>query len=253
MKKVLFVAAVSMFFLFFISCGESDPKPTVYEDDNQISDDENGVSDDNQAGETTDEKLDFGEEEADEAVETPDEGDGGVVEVPDNNSDPFQKTGEFALSFSRQINTELGIQSRGGDGEVNFSHKGTQYTYGKLSLIVQLFPIAILQGGNVAVMWLESVPGPGAETKQVFGVMFPSTIESGATTMESAQAYVFFGDIDINVQGGQFNVKCVRSAGMFGNFNMKSYTGNNADFEASGDLNDPTAAGSQLPFPVCTD
>jgi hypothetical protein len=232
-----------------VSCGgEGDPSVNTYDQNNETADEE-----------TTDETTDVTDEEVtDENVvdeeEVPDEVEDNNTETPDDSQ--FQKVGDFNLMFNGKINTDLSnYQSiRGGEGDVNFSYNGMNLTFTKQTvIIIQLFPLAILQGSNVAVMWLDSAPGLSAETKQVFGFTFPSTVTPGDQTMEAAQAYAFYGDINVNVQGGQFDVKCVRGAAIMGSFNVMSYDGANANFSAMGDLLDPSAAGSQLPYPVCTD
>jgi hypothetical protein len=254
MRNFLTITAVLMFSFFMVSCGDEDPKLNLYDDENEATDEETT----NDIEETSDkEAVDetaVTDEEAtnDETITVPDDGPDENIEVPDETA--FEKTGEFNLNYTGLINTTFDTSTRGGDGITTFSHKGAPFSFGKISVIVPLFPMAILQQNNVAVMWLESAPGfSGTEIKKVFGFTFPSTIQSGNTTMEAAQAFAFFGDIEINIQGGQFNVKCIRSAAIAGQLNMNSYTGTNADFTASGDLLDPSAAGSQLPYPVCTD
>jgi len=251
MKNFMVLVAIIAISMVFISCGDEDPSVSKNDYSNETNDDEEGDLEDIADNETPDEAV--VDEEADETV-VPDEAPDNNIEVPDETA--FNKVGEFNLNFSGQINTDLSnyMSIKGGDGVTNFTHNGAPFSFGKLTvLIVQLFPLAILQGSNVAVMWLESAPGLGAETKKVFGFTFPSTVQQGNQTMESAQAFAFFGDININLQGGQFDIKCVRSAAIAGNLDMTSYNGANATFTASGDLLDPTAAGSQLPYPVCTD
>ena len=174
--------------------------------------------------------------------------------VPD--AEGFEQIGDFALDFNGTVNTDLSnyMSIKGGKGTVNFNYRGTPFSFGELTvIIVQLFPLAILQQNNVAVMWLESAPGLGAETKKVFGFTFPATITPGEQQMTAAQAFAFYGDIDINLQGGQFNIKCVRAAGNQGMINMIAYDGASANFTANGLLLDPAAAASQLPYPVCVD
>lgn len=251
MRNFLTITAVFMFSFFMVSCGEEDPSisqnDTLYETDDGTGDIEEVI--DNEAG---DEVL-VDNEEADEIV-VPDEAADNNVEVPDETA--FQKIGDFNLMFNGKVNVDLSqyMNIKGGTGDVNFTYNGTQMTFTKLTvIIVQLFPLAVLQQGNVAVMWLDSAPGLGAETKQVFGYTFPSTIAAGDQTMEGAKAFAFYGDININLQGGQFDIKCVRAAAYAGPLNMMSYTGTDANFNSSGDLLDPAAAGSQLPYPVCED
>lgn len=251
-KSVCIFLSFLMISLFFVSCGGDDDPTLVGGDNNNETTDEaaDEATDEEVADEITDENE---VQDTVDEMEVPDEVEDNN-EVPDNNQ--FQKTGEFNLMFNGKVNVDLSqyMQIKGGEGDVNFSHNGMNLTFTKQTVIVvQLFPLAILQGSNVAVMWLDSAPGLGAETKQVFGFTFPSTAQPGDQTMEVAQAYAFYGDININVQGGQFDVKCVRSAAIMGSFNLMSYDGANANFSAMGDLLDPTAAGSQLPYPVCTD
>jgi len=249
MKKSVCIFLSFLFISFvLVSCGEDDPTVNSYDQNNETADEE-----------TTDETTDVTDEEVtDENVvdetEVPDEVEDNNTDVPDEGQ--WQKTGAFNLMFNGKVNTDLSdyMSINGGEGDVNFSHNGMDYTFTQEKVVfVSLFPIAILQGSNVAVLWLESAPGTGAETKQVFGFTFPSTATPGDQTMEAASAYAFYGDININLSGGQFDVKCVRSAAIMGAFNVMSYDGENANFSASGDLLDPSAAGSQLPYPVCTD
>jgi hypothetical protein len=174
--------------------------------------------------------------------------------IPD--AEGFETIGDFALDFQGIVNVNLSdyTKIKGGKGTVNFNYRGTPYSFGELTVIImQLFPIAILQQGNVAVMWLDSAPGLGAAVKKVFGFTFPSTITPGEQQMEAAQAFAFYGDININLQAGLFEIKCVRAAGYQGTLNMIAYDGTNANFTASGLLADPAAAASQLPYPVCLD
>jgi hypothetical protein len=245
MKRLLIVMfMVASMVLFSVSCGEGDPSPSG---DDVDKDDEVVVDEDETVDEV--EVVDEAEIVDEDITEKPDE-----TEEPDEEETPFEKIGDFALNFDGQVNTDLSnYQSiRGGNGEVHFNYNMMPYTFGKLTvLIVQLFPLAILQQGNVAVMWLDSAPGLGASTKQVFGFTFPSTIQPGEYPMETAQAFAFYGDIDVNVQAGQFDVRCIRAASYQGTINVASYDGASATFSANGDLLDPEAAGSQLPYPVC--
>jgi hypothetical protein len=247
MKNFLIVLLMmSLFVVFSVSCGEGVPGPAG---DDTLTDDDS-VTDQDEIPDEEEEIVDDVEIIDEGPVEEPDET---QVEEPDEEV-PFEKIGDFNLNFDGQINTDLSnyMSIRGGKGEVNFNYKMTPYTFGELTvIIVQLFPLAILQQGNVAVMWLDSAPGLGAEVKQVFGFTFPSTIQPGQQNMEAAQAFAFYGDIDVNVQAGQFDIRCVRAASYQGDLNVISYDGNNANFNASGDLLDPAAAGSQLPYPVC--
>jgi len=250
MKKsvCIFLSFLVLSFLF-VSCGEDDPSIYGNDQNNETTDE---AADEAETTDVTDENEVM--DEAEDEMEVPDEVEDNNTDVPDDSA--FQKVGEFNLMFNGKVNTDLSdyMSIKGGEGDVNFSHNGMNLTFTKQTvIIVQLFPLAILQGSNVAVMWLDSAPGLGAETKQVFGFTFPSTATPGDQTMESASAYAFYGDININVQGGQFDVKCVRSAAIMGAFNVMSYDGANANFSAMGDLLDPAAAGSQLPYPVCTD
>ena len=251
MKKFTAFTAIMVFCLIMVSCGDEDPSVSKNDYSSETKDEEEGDFEEIADNETPDEAV--VDEEADEAV-VPDDAVDNNVEIPDETA--FEKVGEFNLNFNGKVNVDLSNYQniKGGDGVTNFTHNGAPFSFGKLTVIIlQLFPLAILQGSNVAVMWLESAPGLGAETKKVFGFTFPSTVQQGNQTMESAQAFAFFGDININLQGGQFDIKCVRSAAIAGNLDMTSYNGTNATFTASGDLLDPTAAGSQLPYPVCTD
>lgn len=250
MKKSVCIFLSFLFISFLVvSCGgDDDPSVNTYDQNNETADDE-----------TTDETTDVTDEEMmDENVvdeeEIPDEVEDNNTEVPDDSQ--FQKTGAFNLMFNGKVNVDLSqyMQIQGGEGDVNFSHNGMDYTFTQEKVVfVSLFPIAILQGTNIAVLWLDKAPGTGAETRQVFGLTFPQTAQAGDQTMEDAQAFAFYGDININLTGGQFDIKCVRSAAYQGSFNLMSFNGTEANLSAMGDLLDPEAAGSQLPYPVCTD
>ncbi|HSA34891.1 MAG TPA: hypothetical protein P5077_14295 [bacterium] len=255
MYRIFIVSLFALIALIAVSCGDESTDKVPQNDDFAVADD---------MLEAPDESVDTAP-----AVDTLPVQDDIVVDdtpivdnepvddtvVPDES--PFETIGDFALNFNGTVNVNLSdyMAITGGKGVVNFNFKGAPYSYGELKIlgIKQLFPIAILQQGNVAVMWLESAPGLGAETKKVFAITFPSTIQPGQYVMETAQAYAFYGDININLQGGQFEIKCVRAAGYQGNMTVNSYTGTAVDFLANGLLVDPAAAASQLPYPVCVD
>ncbi|HOW52953.1 MAG TPA: hypothetical protein PLV42_13030 [bacterium] len=254
MKKFLAFMSVSVIALALLtSCG--DEAQTIPQNDNvAVTDDLVATPDEDTLVVTDDPALpdDIAVDDTPVVDEEP------VIDetvVPD--AETFEQIGDFALNFNGTVNVDLSNYQniKGGKGAVNFNFKGAPYSYGELKILglFQLFPISILQQNNVAVMWLESAPGLGAETKKVFAITFPSTIQPGQYVMETAQAYAFYGDIDINLQGGQFNIKCVRAAGYQGNITVNSYTGTAVDFLANGLLVDPTAAASQLPYPVCVD
>ncbi len=172
--------------------------------------------------------------------------------VPDVEG--FETIGDFALNFNGQVNTDLSnyMNIKGGSGTVNFNYRGMPFSFGELTVIVvKLFPLAVLQQNNVAVMWLDKAPGLAAEVRQVFGFTFPSTIQPGEQTMEAAQAFAFYGDINVNLQAGQFDINCIRAVGYQGFINVISYTGNMVNFMANGTLLDPSGAGSRLPYPEC--
>ena len=256
-RSVCIVLSFLMFSLVFVSCGgDDDPKVVTGDNNNETTDEATDEEEVTDQEEVTDEMTDEMEvQDTVDEMEVPDEVEDNNTEVPDDSQ--FQKIGEFNLMFKGKVNTDLSdYQSiKGGEGDVNFSYNGMNLTFTKqtVAFVFQLFPLAILQGSNVAVMWLDSAPGINAETKQVFGFTFPSTAQPGDQTMESAQAYAFYGDINLDLMNGQFDIKCVRGAAIMGSFNVTSYDGANADFGAMGDLLDPAAAGSQLPYPVCTD
>ena len=240
MKKILLLLALFV----FTSCGSGVAHNEI-DEDSSVNDTHNDATQDNEVIDTVQDS-----EVTDEDTTTVDES-----ETPDDGQ--LQKTGEFDLSFDGQINVDLSNYQniKGGKGEVNFSHNGTDFTYGELTVvIVQLFPIAILQQGNVAILWLESAPGMGAETKQVFGFTYPATMTTpGDYNMEDIQAYAFYGDINIDLQNSVFEVKCIRSAAIAGSANFTKATADWATLTASGDLLDPSVAASQLPYPICED
>ncbi len=250
MKAFLSALPLIAAILFFVSC--SNDTGTISQNDDMVAADDIVVIPDEDTVIIVDETPDT--LILDDGIIPDDEPIIDETVVPDET--PFETIGDFALDFNGTVNVDLSnyMSIKGGKGTVNFNYRGTPYSFGELTVvIVKLFPLAILQQNNVAVMWLESAPGLGAETKKVFAITFPSTIQPGQYVMETAQAYAFYGDIDINLQGGQFNIKCVRAAGYQGNITVNSYTGTAVDFLANGLLVDPAAAASQLPYPVCVD
>lgn len=254
MKKFFMVAQIFVFLAFFTVSCNNETSSVQQNADTAIADKDAVAAVDNEAATTNEADTTVVKDETAVDEDTVDEDTVDTTEIPDEST--FQKIGDFNLNFTGQVNTNLSdyTKIKGGKGKVTFNYKGTPFTYGELTVvIVQLFPLAILQGSNVAVMWLESAPGLGATTKKVFGYTFPTTIQLGTQAMSAVQAMAFYGDIDINLQGGQFNIKCIRAASNQGTINITTYDGSNANFTSNGDLLDPAAAGSSLPYPVCPD
>ncbi|MCK5808247.1 hypothetical protein KAH37_04590, partial [bacterium] len=176
MQKLLM--ALTLF--IFVSCGSGVAHNT--DTDSLVNDDNN--DDTQQDSEVTDSALD--EDITDDIMLDEDNTTIDESETPDDGQ--IKKLGAFDFTFDGQINVDLANYQniKGGKGEVNFSHNGTDLVFGELTVVImQLFPIAILQQGNVAIMWLDSAPGMAAEIKQVFGFTYPATmIAAGDYSME---------------------------------------------------------------------
>ncbi len=256
MKKVVFILlVVSAFFL--ISCG-SDSDPVV-----ENPDEDTAESDDQEAADSEDE----GETDED-TVEEPDEPetDGDTAEEPDEPEQPEEDQntphadpiGDFSLNFTGQINTTISTSSHGGKGTTEFSYNGMDLSFGEISVMVvgDIFPLAMVNGGNIIVLWLDSFgmqDAMAAVEKQVFGIAVPQNAAAGSGTMKELGSYAFYGDIAVNIQGGQFDIKCVRAVSDSGEYVIDANDGANITFNANGSLFDPSLAGSMIPYPACTE
>ena len=69
--------------------------------------------------------------------------------------------------------------------------------------------------------------------------------------MANANMYAFYGDMTVNVKGGQFDIKCVRTVTNVGNYEVTVNDGSNLSMTAGGDLLDPAAGAAYLPYPAC--
>ena len=276
MKRFSILVFIVLTVFMFVSCGESDPKPASQGDENgEVSDDEGGNGGDSgENGEEnqndsevvpeTDGEPAAGDDEP--AVNDDDPGnteDPDETEEPDENNDPtnptnpgFEKIGTFNLSFSGAVHEEVGMGSMtnlGGTGAVEFVYNDQPITFNEISIGIKLFPMAMLNNG-IVVVWLDSFSMgdlSGAVTKQVFGINIPQNTEVGSGELAGANIYAFYGDMTVNVQGGQFDINCVRSVTNVGNYEVTVNDGSNLAMTASGDLLDPAAGAAYLPSPAC--
>ena len=252
MKKVIFIFLLS--FIFFISCSNSSDLKIEEEPDEQESE-----QNDQETPDTEKPDENTQEEEQDEPAVVDEE------IVPDNEPEQSEEDpnvpqadpiGNFNLNFSGQINTTISTSSRGGNGIVSFNYNGNPYTFNEISvpMIGGIFPLAMSNSGNIIILWLDSFgvsDALAAVEKQVFGISLPHNVEAGSGTMKSLGSYAFYGDISVNIQGGQFNVKCVRAVSDSGEYDITSNDGENITFTANGDLFDPALDGSMIPYPAC--
>lgn len=251
MKKFVFTLLVSLAF-FMISCsGDSDPEPK-YPDENTADSDISEVADSDDA-ETDEDKIEEPDEPvADEEQTVDDEPELPEEEPTEPAVDPI---GNFSLNFSGQINTTISTSSRGGKGTAGFSYNGNPYTFNEINIIIaDIFPLAMVNGNNIIVMWLDSFSAAeimSAVEKQVFGISVPQNASAGSGSMKDLGSYAFYGDVAINIQGGQFDVKCVRAVSDRGEYNIDAIDSANITFTANGDLFDPSLAGSMIPYPAC--
>lgn len=248
MKNMLFFLSV----MLLIVSGCSNENSVTYEETDEVPDENPEEMHDESA-----EQTEQSQTEADiDTAETIDESE--ITDSDDNGIDPgLEKTGEYSVSFNGPLNTDMNnFQSiEGGTGNADFSHNGAPIIFtDEVSVPFMFnFPIAVLQQGNILVMWLDKIEFAGQQTRQVFAVTLPSETEPGEYTMENAQSYVFYGDIDINIQGGGFDIKCVRSGSPFGDLSISENNGAFLIFSAEGFLYDPSVLGDQIPYPVCED
>lgn len=265
MKKISFLLVFFVAFVF-VGCGEADPKPFTPAD-NEVSDDEGGnqAEDDGETqndGEVVPERDNEPAADDDEPAasdddpntEEPDE-----TENPDENNGPVnpgEAIGTFNLSYSGQINASVSMQSRGGNGKVDFTYNEMPNTFEEITIpmVGTLFPLAMLNSGNIIIVWLDGFGAgdiSGDAQKQVFGISVPQNTEIGSGNMASAGIYAFFGDMTVNVMGGKFEINCVRTVTNVGNYEVTANDGANITLTASGDLLDPAAGAAYLPYPAC--
>ena len=267
---VLVVLAVFM----FVACGDTDPKPATGGDENEVTDDEGG-NDTSEDGEVVNDEENKPAEQDDsttpgdepvtdddpgEPTEEPDE-----TETPDENQDPnpgFEPIGTFELSFSGAVHESVGLgggmSNLGGEGAAQFVYNDQPVTFDKISIGaggmgVDLFPMAMINNG-IVVVWLDSFTMNdlgGASQKQVFGINIPQDTEVGAGKLADANIYAFYGDMTVNVSQQQFDINCVRAVTNVGNYDVTANDGSNLTMTASGDLLDPAAGASYLPYPAC--
>lgn len=265
MKKVFFSVLVVLIAFMFAGCGDEDPKITGGDEENEVSDEggnqtaEDGeTANDGEAAEPDEAVVDDEETVSDDDpgnTEEPDE-----TEEPDGNNDPvnpgFDVIGTFNLSYSGKINTTVDLQSRGGNGTVEFTYNEMPNTFNEITIpmVGTLFPLAMLNSGNIIIVWLDSFGAgdiSGASQKQVFGISVPQNIEIGSGNMANVNMYAFYGDMTVNITGGQFEINCVRTVTNVGNYEVTQNDGANIELTASGDLLDPAAGAAYLPYPAC--
>ena len=146
------------------------------------------------------------------------------------------------------------MQSRGGKGSAQFVYNDTPITFTEINIGIDLFPLAMINSGNIVVVWLDSFglgDLQGTSNKQVFGISVPQNTEIGSGDMASANMYAFYGDMTVNITGGQFEIKCVRTVTNVGNYEVTVNDGSNLTMTANGDLLDPAAGAAYLPYPAC--
>lgn len=252
MKK--FVSMLLILFVFFlVSCG-GDSEPAVQEPEENVTDTGNNEIADADEAVTDEDKT----EEPDEPVIDEDIVSDDEPEQPeeDQNTPQADPIGNFNLNFSGQINTTISTNSRGGTGTANFTYNEMPNTFGEIPIPLfggNIFPLAMVNGGNLIIMWLNSFVATeimSAVEKQVFGIAVPQNA-SGSGNMKDLGSYAFYGDILINIQGSQFEIKCVRAVSDRGEYDIASNDGANITLTASGDLFDPALAGSMIKYPAC--
>ena len=247
MKKIVFMSLIFLT-VFLISCGGSDDQK--HPEENGNDEDTAETADNNQPDEIITDEENVNDEEQG-IVEEPDE-----TEEPDENQNTsdFEAIGTFNLSYSGQVNASVDMQSRGGKGKTEFVYRDQPVTFDEINIGISLFPLAMLNSGNIVIVWLDSFglgDLQGTAEKQVFGISVPQNTGTGSGTLASANIYAFYGDMIVNISGGQFDIKCVRSVSNVGNYEVTENTGSSLSMTANGDLLDPSAGAAYLPYPAC--
>lgn len=252
MKKVIFIFLLS--FIFLISCSNSSDLDIEEQPDNQKEEQDASETPDN---EQSDENLQEEQDEpevVDEEITPDNEPEQPEEEQNTPQSDPI---GNFNLNFSGKINTSVGTNP-GGNGMANFSYNGMPNTFAEINLPIvgSICPLAMANGANSIVVWLNSLTAAealSATEKQVFGIALPQSTGIGSGNMKDINAYAFYGEITVNATAGQFDIKCVRAVSDSGEYNIASNDGANITLSANGDLFDPSIAGNLIPYPACTE
>ena len=261
MKKVVFIFLLS--FVFLISCSNSSESEAKLADDQESEQNTPENPDNEKPDENTQEEQDEPAVVDEEIV--PDNEPDNEPEQPDENQNipDFEAIGTFNLSFTGPVHASVSINdvaNLGGEGAAEFVYNGQPITFDKININavvmnMDLFPMAMLNNG-IVVVWLDSfsvsdATGNTAVQKQVFGINLPQNTEIGSGEMAGANIYAFYGDMMVNVRGGQFDIKCVRSVTNVGNYEVTVNDGTNLTMTASGDLLDPAAGAAYLPYPAC--
>lgn len=251
MKLSYFIFMLSALMFIAFSCDNESTSALENVDNDSITINDDTLDDDTESVEETDAV----EIQDDDVVEVPDE-----IEVPDEEpddtpdvSDEYIK-GNFSLTFNGIINTSSDFKSwLGGEGDVTFTDSGIESTYTKITVPMTSvgFPLTMIQDGKTVTVWLDKIDFN--ENHKVFGFVYPGTLEPGEYKMQETGASAFYGDVIIQATAGNFEIKCIRSATILGDFTVTADDGTNIEYSANGNLYDPSLAGDQLPYPVCED
>ncbi len=243
----IFMFCALMFFSF--SCDNDNTSTLENKDEDSAITDDDAVSDESSTDiDDVSEPEDNDVAEINDDSETPDADNGGELPPPPPD------TGSFSLSFNGVINASTDFKSwQGGTGDVTFTDNETESTYTQISIPLMSvgFPLTMVQQGKTVTVWLDKIDLN--ENHKVFGFNYPGNLEPGDYKMEDTGAAAFYGDVIVQATAGNFEIKCIRSATIIGDLTVISDDGTNIEYSASGNLYDPSIAGAQLPYPVCTD
>ncbi len=166
------------------------------------------------------------------------------------------ETGTFSASFNGPINA-AGTSAQNlkkGTGTVEFSHLGENLTFTEKSFPVGSvgFPLAMITGQGtqmVQILWVEELAMSG--TTKFFGLMIPPTaLTVGSHNLISSKGAALFGDLSFAQSGMQ--IQCVRSVSSEGTYNVSTASETTLTLTSEGKLVDPKIAGSNIPYPVCS-
>ncbi len=167
--------------------------------------------------------------------------------------DTLTATGTFSFDFTGPVNAEGTSfqQLLGGEGTADFSHLGTDFQYGTVSIYGDLhFPLSTANGSNIVTMWIDSFSMGGAH---FFMFSLPAAQNTaGAHSLSAAQAVVTYGDMTFSRSG--MTIDCIRAMSNDGNFTIGTVADAQLDVtSASGNLYDPAVLGTSLPYPICAE
>lgn len=180
--------------------------------------------------------------------------------------------GTFTMDFTGAINETITIDGSmmSGEGDAAFTYLDSEFTYG--SVIIDLTPnmeinVAFPTAANgflkegISIVWTEDFDINNVFTTgslRFIAVNIPQTLdaaEEGYDFVEN-EIFTFYGDLSLDVMGGNIAPKCVRAVSGAATLNIVKKAESNIAISAEGALIDPAyaqAQGYELPYEICAE